>query len=169
MVAPRSDTPSSTVLAEDPAGVIQPDIVTSPWLRSPSTDQSIDSFPSEAGPVRRSPSRVHSLNRSSSPVDLSKWSRVEFLRRRGVWVDRCDESSNKSRSSASSSAKTSPGTSEAFDSGVGVLAILGKSQESPRCELVGLGGWGDCSCGGRGGHHPEEVAFARSCRDAASL
>ena len=54
------------------------------------------------------------------------------------------------------------------DSAIQVVADVGKKEESS-CELDRTDGWGPCSCGGQGGHDPEEIEFSRSCRVTLSV
>ena len=174
VVAPRSHTPSELEYAEDSSVLVRTrslvvESMETPWLESPPTDRSVsESRNSSPGPVRPEfPDRHYCLSRSSPyPDSISKRSKIEFLERRGIRLNCCNKQESESGASSSASPKTPE--SSVFDSAIRVVAGVGKKEESS-CELDQMDGWGPCSCGGRGGHDPEEIEFSRLCRIALSV
>ena len=174
VVSPRSHTLSELEYAEDSSVLVRTrslvvESMETPWLESPPTDRSVpESRNSSPGPVcPEFPDRHYCLKRSSPYLDsISKRSKIEFLERRGIRLNCCNKQESESGASSSASPKTPE--SSVFDSAIRVVAAVGKKEESS-CELDRTDGWGPCSCGGRGGHDPEEIEFSRSYRIALSV
>ena len=168
VVDPRLDTPEVPDVSDPPAVFVRArsvvvDSMETSWLESPPTDQSILSREPSSGRVRPEfPDRHYRLgSRSPYSAELSKSLRKEFLKRRGI-LSCCSEQESESGANSSPSTKTP----EPFDGSR--MDSPGGKKESSHCEIDRSGGWGPCSCGGRGGHDPEEIEFSRSCRVAAS-
>ena len=167
MVDPFSDPPEVPDYSGSPPGFVTArsllvSSMETPWLNSPPTDQSILSRESSSGPVRSTLlDRNRRLDSSPYVSEVSKSSRKEFLKRRGI-LSCCSEQGSESGADSSPSAKTP----EPFDGSR--MDGLGGKKEGSHCEIDRSGGWGPCSCGGRGGHDSEEIEFSRSCRVAAS-
>ena len=174
VVAPRSHTLSELEYAEDSSVLVRARSLVvksmeTPWLESPPTNRSVpESRNSSPGPVHpKFPNRHYRLKRSSPyPDSISKRSKIKFLERRGIFLNCCNKQESKSGSSPSASPKTPESID--FNSAVRVVASMGEKEKSS-CELDRTDGWGPCSCGGRGGHDPEEIEFSRSCRIALSV
>src|ERR1700693_3589292 len=163
VIDPRPDTPEVPDVSDPPAVFARArsvlvDSMETPWLESPPTDQSILSREPSFGRVRPEfPDRHYRLgSRSPYLAGLSKSLRKEFLKRRGI-LSCCSEQESESGADSSSSAKTpEPIDSSRMDG-------LGGEKKGSYYELDRSSGWGPCSCGGAGGHDPEEIEFSRSC------